>query len=121
MDGRWVVKQGDVCWLRFDGEGSEPSGRRPVLVVQHDRFNLSAIRTTVVSAVTSDLRLAAMPRGVGLKRGEAGLSRTSVVNMIQIRIVDRSRLTDRIGTIARARMREVLRGLALLLGSDETE
>ena len=35
-----------VYWSRFTGAGSEPRGRRPAVVVQHDRFNRSAIRTT---------------------------------------------------------------------------
>ena len=55
------MRQGDVYWLRFAGSGSEPDGRRPALEVQHDRFNESAIQTTVVAAITSNLRLAAMP------------------------------------------------------------
>ena len=33
------MRQGEVYWLRFGGSGSEPAGRRPAVVVQHDRFN----------------------------------------------------------------------------------
>jgi transglutaminase-like putative cysteine protease len=29
------MRQGEVYWLRFTGRGSEPSGRRPAVVVQH--------------------------------------------------------------------------------------
>jgi mRNA interferase MazF len=115
-----VIRQGDVYWLHFgSAEDSAPAGRRPALVVQHDRFNRSAISTTVVAAVTSNLRLAAMPGNVRLRRGEAGLPRPSVVNISQLRTVDRSRLGDRIGALAPARVREVLRGLVLLFGTDE--
>ncbi|MFL6262684.1 MAG: type II toxin-antitoxin system PemK/MazF family toxin [Thermoanaerobaculia bacterium] len=68
-----VIRQGEVYWLQFGApEGSEPAGRRPALVVQDDRFNRSAISTIVVAAVTSNLRLAAMPGNVRLRRGEAG-------------------------------------------------
>jgi mRNA interferase MazF len=88
-------------------------------VVQHDRFNRSAIATTVVAAVTSNLRLAAMPGNVRLRRGEAGLLLPSVVNISQIRTIDRSRLGERIGSLGPARVREVLKGLALLFGTDE--
>jgi len=115
-----VIRQGDVYWLHFGSvEDSAPAGRRPALVVQHDRFNRSAISTTVVAAVTSNLRLAAMPGNVRLRRGEAGLLRPSVVNISQLRTVDRSRLGKRIGALAPARVREVLRGLVLLFGTDE--
>jgi mRNA interferase MazF len=115
-----VIRQGDVYWLHFGkAADSAPAGRRPALVVQHDRFNRSAISTTVVAAVTSNLKLAAMPGNVRLRRGEAGLLRPSVVNVSQLRTIDRSRLGERIGALAPARVREVLRGLVLLFGTDE--
>ncbi len=115
-----MIYQGEVYWFHFGSpEGSEPAGRRPALVVQHDRFNRSAISTLVVAAVTSNLRLGDMPGNVRLRRGEAGLLRPSVVNISQLRTIDRSRLGERIGTLTPARMREVLKGLALLFGTDD--
>jgi mRNA interferase MazF len=110
------MRQGDVYWLRFAGKGSEPRGRRPAVVVQHDRFNRSAIRTTVVAAITSNLRVAAMPGNVRLRKGEANLPRPSVVNASQVLTIDRTRLTERVGTLGTERRRAVLAGLALLLG-----
>ena len=110
------MRQGEVYWLRFQGKGSEPSGRRPAVVVQHDRFNRSAIQTTVVAAITSNLMLAAMPGNVRLRRGEANLPRPSVVNVTQIRTVDRESLTERIGAVSPARIRELLEGLSLVFG-----
>ena len=112
------MRQGEVYWLRFEGQGSEPDGRRPALVVQHDRFNRSAIQTSVVAAITSNLRLGAMPGNVRLRKGEANLPRPSVINVTQLRTVDRDRLTEKLGQLAPARVREVLRGLALVLGLD---
>jgi mRNA interferase MazF len=116
-----LVAQGDVYWLTFRGAGSEPDGRRPALVVQHDRFNRSAIQTTVVAAVTSNLRLAEMPGNVRLRRREAGLDRPSVVNVTRVRTLDKSRLTERIGRLSAARVRQVLAGLALVLGTSDDE
>ncbi len=113
------MRQGEVYWFRFAGLGSEPDGRRPALVVQHDRFNRSAIQTTVVVAVTSNLRLAAMPGNVRLRKGEANLPKASVVNVTQVRTVDRDRLAEKVGQLPHGRMREVLEGLALVLGFDE--
>lgn len=115
-----MIRQGEIYWLHFGPvEGSAPAGRRPALVVQHDRFNRSAISTTVVAAVTSNLRLGAMPGNVRLRRGEAGLPRASVVNISQIRTIDRTRLVERVGVLGTGKMREVIAGLALLLGTDE--
>jgi len=115
------MRQGEVYWLRFQGQGSEPSGRRPAVVVQHDRFNRSAIQTTVVAAITSNLMLAAMPGNVRLKRGEANLPRPSVINVTQIRTVDRESLAERIGALSPTRVHEILRGLALVFGWDALE
>jgi len=110
------MHQGDIYWLRFGGGGSEPSSRRPALVVQHDRYNSSAMQTTVVAAVTSNLRLAAKPGNVRLSKGEANLSKPTVVNVTQLATVDRARLGDRIGSLRPQRVKEVLRGLALVFG-----
>ena len=112
------MRQGEVYWLRFAGQGSEPSGRRPAVVVQHDRFNRSAIQTTVVAAITSNLRLAAMPGNVRLRRGDANLPKPCVVNVSQVLTIDRARLTEPIGTLRADRMAQVLRGLALLFGTE---
>ena len=115
------MRQGEVYWLQFSGEGSEPSGRRPAVVVQHDRFNRSAIHTTVVAAVTSNLRLAAMPGNVRLRKGEANLPRPCVVNVSQILTIDRARLAERVGSLGGERLRAVLSGLALLFGIESNE
>jgi mRNA interferase MazF len=115
-----VIEQGEVYWLSFGrAQGSAPAGRRPAVVVQHDRFNRSAISTTVVAAVTSNLRLGAMPGNVHLRRGEGGLPRPSVVNVSQIRTIDKTRLEKRVGVLGAAKLEGVLRGLALLLGTDD--
>lgn len=71
-----------------------------------------------VAAITSNLRLAAMPGNVRLRRGEAGLTRPSVVNLSQLRTVDRSVLVGPRGAIGPARLADVRRGLALVLGID---
>jgi len=117
-----VIRQGEIYWLHFGPpEGSEPAGRRPALVVQHDRFNRSALPTVIVAAVTSNLRLAAMPGNVRLRKGEAGLPRPSVVNVSQLRTIDQSRLGERIGTLGAQRINEVAGGLALWLGLDQAK
>ena len=116
-----MIRQGQVYWFHFRGAGSEPDGKRPALVVQHDRFNRSAISTTVVAAITSNLRLAAMPGNVRLRKGEANLARASVVNVSQLRTMDRTRLTERIGSLTPERLREVLGGVALVFGLDDPD
>lgn len=116
-----VVEQGQVYWLRFRGRGSEPDGRRPAVVVQQNAFNRSRLRTTVVAAITSNLRLAEMPGNVRLRKGEANLPRGSVVNVTQLRTIDETRLVGPIGQLSTKRIGEILDGIALVLGMTEGE
>ena len=116
-----MVAQGDVFWFTFRGAGSEPDGRRPALVVQHDRFNRSAIQTTIVAAITANTRLGEMPGNVRLRKREAGLDRASVVNVSQVRTLDKARLTDKLGRLSPARMQQVLAGLSLVFGTPDAE
>ena len=112
------MRQGEIYWLHFGGQGSEPLGKRPAVVVQADRFNRSAIQTTIVAAITSNTRLSAMPGNVRLRKGEGNLPRPSVINVSQIRTVDRSRLGERVGALSPSRVREVLEGITLVFGTD---
>ncbi len=77
--------------------------------------------TVVVAAITSNQSLAGMPGNVGLRKGEGGLPRRSVVNVSQLRTVDRQQLQERIGDLDGNRIRDVLRGVALLLGTDRLD
>ena len=54
-----------------------------------------------------------------LKKGEANLPRPSVVNVTQVRTIDRDRLGNPIGVLSPRRVRDVLLGLALVFGLDE--
>ena len=113
-----VISRGDVFWLELRGGGSEPSGRRPAVVVQHDRFNHTRLNTVIVAAITSNLRLAQMPGNVRLPAGEANLPRESTVNVTQLVTVDKSRLSRRVGKLSARRRDEVIEGLRLVLGDD---
>lgn len=110
------MTRGAVWWVDF-GEpiGSEPGYERPALVVSSDRFNRSRIATVLVTAVTSNLRLAAMPGNVEVERGDAELPKAGVVNVSQTMVVDRSRLARFVGTLPIHLMRQVDDGLRLVL------
>jgi mRNA interferase MazF len=88
------------------------------VVVQHDRFNNTTLGTVVVAAITSTLRLAALPGNVRLAKGEAGLSKACVVNVTQLVTVEKVRLTERLGHLSQGRQEQIVEGLELLLGGD---
>jgi mRNA interferase MazF len=111
-----VIAQGDVFWLDTGApRGSGPGFRRPHVVVQNDVFNASRIQTTVLCALTSNLTRARAPGNLLLRKGEANLPRPSVVNVSQVVTVDKSVLKERIGTLSRQRILEIISGLRLVL------
>jgi len=95
--------------------GSGPGFRRPVLIVQSNEFNESAIRTVVCAVVTSNLRLAAAPGNVRLSRKVSRLPRDSVVNVSQLVTVDKSLLTARVGRLSAETLQSVESGVRLVL------
>ncbi|NOT57488.1 MAG: type II toxin-antitoxin system PemK/MazF family toxin [Deltaproteobacteria bacterium] len=113
-----VVHQGDVYWVSFSGRGSEPWGRRPALVLQHDRLNRSQLNTVVVVAITSNLRYAALPGNVRLRKGDGNLPKPCVVNVTQIQTLDRAYLQEKIGTLSPRLLRQVWEGIRLVLEVD---
>jgi mRNA interferase MazF len=104
-------KQGDIYWARFgSSENPGPSGKRPTVIIQNDLLNISNIRTTVVTLLTSNLGLAKVPGNVRLKKGTANLPKASVVVVNQIATVDKSRLLEKIGTLNSKKVQEVING-----------
>lgn len=115
-----VIAQGDVFWL--DMGAPRGSGfRRPHVVVQNDVFNGSLIQTTILCAVTSNLARAKAPGNVLLRKGEANLPRPSVVNVSQLITVDKSLLREKIGTLSRSRVLEIVAGLRLVFVPRQVE
>ena len=109
------IWQGQVYWIDFgSAAGSAPAARHPCVVVQNDVFNRSAIATSVVCLITSNLSRAKAPGNVLLKKGEANLPKASVVNVSQILTVDKAELLECIGTLSGAATGAVRDGLHLL-------
>jgi mRNA interferase MazF len=83
-------------------------------VVQNDVFNRSAIGTSVVCLITSNLSRAKAPGNVLLKKGEANLTKAGVVNVSQILTVDKAELAECSGKLSSAAAKAVGEGLRLL-------
>jgi mRNA interferase MazF len=79
------------------------------------RSNRSGVRTIMVCPVTTNLRRAAFRGNVSLDAGEGGLTDPSVVNVSQVRVVDRTLLSRPIGQLSERRVHEIIQGLNLLL------
>ena len=117
-----VIRKGSVYWVNFSpAKGSEPMGKRPGLVLQNDLLNDSKLNTVIVAAITSTMKFGELPGNVSLHKGEANLPRPSVINMTQIKTVDKRSLKEKIGTLSKDRMAQVYKGVKLIMdltGSD---
>jgi mRNA interferase MazF len=109
------IRQWQVYWLDFGpAAGSAPAERHPCVVVQNDIFNRSAIATTVVCLITSNLTMANAPGNVLLKKGEANLPKPGVVNVSRILTVDKAELAECTGKLSNTSAGSIRSGLDLL-------
>ena len=96
--------------------GSGPGYRRPVVVVQGDAFNRSAIATVVCVPITSNLKWSGAPGNVRLNSSHSGLSKDAVANVSQVISLDRLVLMERVGKLPEGKLDLILRGIDIVLG-----
>jgi len=90
-------------------------GRRPGLVIQGDAINDSKINTVIMLAITATLRYGDLPGNVMLRKGEANLPKQCVINVSQIKSVDKNSIREKIGTLSKDKLAAVEDGVRLLL------
>jgi len=109
--------RGEIWWANLPASrGSGPAKRRPVLIVQSDAFNASRIRTVIAAIITSNLELETAPGNLLLRKRDSKLAKDSVVNVSQLITIDKSFLTDRVGSISKRTLGALNEGLQLALG-----
>jgi mRNA interferase MazF len=117
-----VIRQGDVFWVDLgEPSASEPGYRHPHVVIQNNVFNRSRINTAVVCALTSNLKRAESPGNVLLEEGEADLPKQSVVNVTQVFTVNKIDLVEKIGSLPRKRVAQILEGIMLVMTPSDVE
>ena len=87
-------------------QGSEQAGIRPVLIFQNNTINRFSA-TVLTIPFTTNLRRAELPSCVLIKKGEGGLTSDSVVLCHQLRVLDKTRLVRRLGSISQETMVEI--------------
>lgn len=116
------VRQGDIFWIDLDEpRGSEPGFTRPFIVIQNNVFNRSRINTVLVCALTTNLSRANAPGNTLLNKGESNLPKQSVVVVSQTIAVDRNELREKVGTVSKQRIDEIVAGIKLLVEPREVE
>jgi mRNA interferase MazF len=108
--------RGEIWWANLSAPvASEPGYDRPVLVIQDDTFTQSRLNTVIVLIITSNLKLAAAPGNVLLPKAASGLPTDSVANVSQILTLDKTFLTDRIGSLPDYLQAEIDEGIRTIL------
>ncbi len=117
-----VINQGDLFWIDFvEPSGSETGYCHPHVVIQNNLFNRSRINTVVVCTLTSNLKRSYAPGNVTLDKGEGNLPKKSIVNISQIFTVNKSDLSEKIGTLSGDRIHQILNGIRLLTEPKEVD
>lgn len=93
------IKRGDIFLANLEPiKGSEQGGIRPVLIIQNDISNKHS-PVTIIAAITSKIFEKEFPTNVFLLKKDSKLDRDSTVLLNQIRTIDKSRLTKKIGSL----------------------
>ena len=96
------IRQGDIFIADLgDGVGSVQRGIRPVLILQNDKGNVYS-NTSIVIPITSKISKKDLPVHVKLNGNNlsgTGLLVESMLLMEQVRVVDKSQLRNKIGTV----------------------
>ena len=95
--------------------GSEQAGTRPVLVMQTNAINRFTT-TVLVIPFTTNLRRASLPSCIQVSAGEGGLSSESVALCHQLRVLDKTRLTKRLGEVGAATLEKIETCVLFTLG-----
>lgn len=69
-------------------------------------------------AIYSTFKFGELPGNVVLNKGEANLPRKCVINVTQIKSVDKRSIKEKIGTLSKNQLQEIDNGLKLGLSSE---
>lgn len=109
------MKRGEIWFTNLDPViGNEQAGKRPVLIISVDAFNLGASRMVVAAPFTKHDKK--QPLHVPVKAGETGLSVDSFIKAEDIRGISKERLIKKIGIVKAGTLEEVEIRIKRLLG-----
>ena len=94
-----TIRRGEIWIVNLDPtQGSEQAGVRPTIIFQND--TISRYTTTAIGIpLTTNQHRASLPSCVLIPGGERGLTQDSVALCHQLRVLDKTRLRDKIGEV----------------------
>ena len=108
------MKRGEVYWADLEPRsGSEQHGRRPVIIISHDGFNLTRgwRSVIVVPLSTSPTQATRGLSVVPIAQGIASLPRDCFAICHQVTTLDRSKVSSRIGELTATELIQIEDGL----------
>lgn len=111
-----VIERGEIWWADLPNPtASDPGYRRPVVVIQSDKFSKSNINTIVIAVITRNLSLANADGNVLILKRQSGLPFDSVVNVSQILTIDKRLFLEHVGHLSAKKIEQVDSGLKIIL------
>ena len=110
------MRRGEVWLINLDPTvGAEIRKTRPAVIVNDDAVGILSLKIIVPVTEWKD-RYAAAPWMVRLNPdADNGLSKPSAADALQVRSVAQERLTQRLGKISDAQLRQIAKALATVL------
>jgi mRNA interferase MazF len=110
------IYRGELWWAELPPvTGSEQGGKRPILIIQNDTGNKFS-PTIIAAIITSSKTKAKLPTHVHIPASENGLRKDSIVELEQIKTLDKSCLIERIGFVDEQALEDVNRAILISLG-----
>ncbi len=107
---KWVYRRGDLYVANLNPfKGSEQGGTRPVLVLQNNDGNFHC-PTLIIAPLTSEIKKNYMPTHYLIKEAK-GLSAPSMVELEQIRTIDKMRVQEYLGKVSKEDMDGINRAI----------
>ena len=107
--------KGEIWWARLPSpRKSEPGKTRPVLVIQADTFNRSAINTVICAVITSNTLLESAPANLRLEKRDSKLEKTSVINFSQIITLDKSYFIEMVSMVPKTVLNQIDKSLKII-------
>jgi mRNA interferase MazF len=108
------ILRGEIRWADLSpGRGHEQAGRRPVLILSHDVFNVRS-GTVIALAITSQPQQAGFP--LTMEITTEGLPKRSWVKISQVRTLAAERIGKKIARLTPEELAAVVDGLDEIVG-----
>ena len=115
------ILRGDIYCAKLDPVvGSEQGGIRPVIVIQNDTGNKHAPTLIVATVTTRIHKKANMPTHFVIYDNPA-FKEASVVQLEQIRTIDKSRIDNYLGKVTPREMVAIEKALSVSLAMEQAE